>query len=103
MKPHCMFFDECYTEQYYRLNTVENFLDDKMDCLIVVGTALATGLARRIVNKAISKIDCPVIEVNLESSINRGFNLQILEKSEIALDQLFEEYYSLVENKHCLK
>lgn len=48
---------------------------DKMDCLIVVGTALATGLATRIVNKALAKLECPVIEINLESAIDKGFNL----------------------------
>eukprot|EP00347_Sterkiella_histriomuscorum_P015341 403357388 len=95
MKPHCMFFDESYSEQYYRSDSVDNFVENKMDCLIVVGTALATGLARRIVNKAIDKIECPVIEVNLETSIDRGFNLQILEKSETALDNMFNEYYRL--------
>jgi NAD-dependent SIR2 family protein deacetylase len=25
MKPHCMFFDESYSEQYYRLDTVTDF------------------------------------------------------------------------------
>ena len=96
MKPHCMFFDECYSEYYYRERTVSAFLEDKMDCLIVIGTALATGLARRIVNIALDKIQCPVIEVNIESSINRGFNLQVLEKSEIALNTMFNEYYKLM-------
>ena len=75
MKPHCMFFDECYSEAYYRSVSIEDFVDNKMDCIIVVGTALATGLARRMVNIGIDKADCPVIEINLESSINRGFNL----------------------------
>jgi len=78
MKPHCMFFDESYSEHFYRNESVHSFMNEKMDCLIVVGTALATGLANRIVNKALDKLDCPVIEVNLESSINRGYNLQIL-------------------------
>ncbi|CDW75458.1 silent information regulator protein sir2 [Stylonychia lemnae] len=95
MKPHCMFFDESYSETYYRSESVHKFMEEKMDCLIVVGTALATGLAKRIVNKALGKIECPVIEINLETSIDRGYNLQILEKSEIALDQLFNEYYRL--------
>ncbi|CDW83229.1 silent information regulator protein sir2 [Stylonychia lemnae] len=99
MKPHCMFFDECYTELYYKSTTVENYMDDKMDCLIVVGTALATGFAKRIVNKALDKIECPVIEVNLETSIDIGYNLQVLEKSETALVKLFEEYYRLITPK----
>src|SRR5690242_16655785 len=74
MKPHCMFFDESYSEHYYRVETVNDYME-KMDCLIVVGTALATGLASRIVNKALSKVECPIIEVNLESVIDEGYNL----------------------------
>ena len=37
-----------------------------MDCLIVVGTALATSGARSIVNRTLNKQDIPVIELNLE-------------------------------------
>ena len=40
MKPHCMFFDETYTEKLYRSDTVRNYLENQMDALIVVGTAL---------------------------------------------------------------
>jgi NAD-dependent SIR2 family protein deacetylase len=70
-----MFFDESYSEHYYRNVSVNAFLE-KTDCLIVVGTALATGLASRIVNCCIGKIECPVIEMNLgESVIGRGFNI----------------------------
>ena len=48
MKPHSMFFDENYSERYYRRDTVMEFVDSS-DCLIVVGTALATNLACQIV------------------------------------------------------
>ena len=48
MKPHCMFFDEAYSEHYYRERSVSGFLDES-DCLIVVGTALETSFAARIV------------------------------------------------------
>jgi len=44
MKPHCMFFDEIYSQHYYQVDTVKDYLKD-CDCLIVVGTALETGLA----------------------------------------------------------
>ena len=73
MKPHGMFFDEVYTEHYYRAETVRNYVASS-DCLIVVGTALATGMATRIVNEFTSK-ELPVIEINLESSINKGNNI----------------------------
>lgn len=48
MKPHSMFFDESYSEHYYRKKTVDKLLDES-DCLIVIGTALATSYAARIV------------------------------------------------------
>jgi 3-dehydroquinate dehydratase len=44
-------------------------MENKMDGLIVVGTALQTSLARVIVNNAIQKIEIPVVEVNLETCI----------------------------------
>ena len=37
-----------------------------MDCLIVVGTALATSGARSIVFRTLNRQDIPVIEMNLE-------------------------------------
>lgn len=89
-----MFFDEAYSEHYYRKDTVKEFVEGS-DCLIVVGTALATNLAKMIVGEFLNK-ELPVIEVNLESAINRGNNIQVLEKSETALPALFKEYYRLL-------
>ena len=94
MKPHCMFFDESYSEHYYRVDTVDDFVAQS-DCLIVVGTALATTLAKTTVCKFLDK-ELPVIEVNLETSINVGNNIQVKQGSEIALPALFNEYYRLV-------
>ena len=74
MKPHSMFFDESYSEHYYRYKTVSDFVKEA-DCLIVVGTALQTGFAQNIVKTLLVKEDAPVIEVNLETSIGRGYNL----------------------------
>ena len=73
MKPHSMFFDEKYSEHYYRMSTVENFVADA-DCLVVVVTSLATNLALKIVNKFLDK-EKLVIEVNLESCIPVGNTL----------------------------
>ena len=73
MKPHCMFFDETYSEHYYRKETVVNFAEQS-DCLIVVGTALATNLAKQIVCTFLNK-ELPVIEINMESAIDRGNNI----------------------------
>jgi len=68
MKPHCMFFDECYSEKYYRKETVDEFTEGA-DVCIVVGTALQTGFARKIVNSFLMK-ELPVIEINLETAID---------------------------------
>ena len=51
MKPHCMFFDESYSEHYYRSESVYTYCQQEADCLIVVGTALQTGLASRVVGE----------------------------------------------------
>ena len=59
-----------------------------------MGTALATNLAKMIVSEFLTK-ELPVIGVNLESAIERGHNIKVLEKSEIALPALFKEYYRL--------
>ena len=37
MKTHGMFFDEAYSEKYYRYRTVKNFFEDA-DVMIVVGS-----------------------------------------------------------------
>jgi NAD-dependent SIR2 family protein deacetylase len=75
MKPHCMFFDESYSEHYYRRETVMDFVE-KSDCLLVIGTALMTALANKIVDNFLDK-QLPVIEINVESAINRGNYIQV--------------------------
>ena len=42
--------------------------------MIVVGTALATNMAKRIVSNMLNE-EKPVIEVNMESAIERGNNI----------------------------
>ena len=73
MKPHSMFFDESYSEHYYRKDTVMDFVNES-DCLVVVGTALATTMAKNIVAILLNK-EIPVIEINLESAIDKGNNI----------------------------
>ena len=87
MKPHCMFFDEAYSEHYYRKDTVMNYVGSS-DCLVVIGTALQTNVSKQIVCSFLDK-ELPVIEINLESAIKRGNNIQVLEPSETALPALF--------------
>ncbi|TNV72520.1 hypothetical protein FGO68_gene9628 [Halteria grandinella] len=92
MKPHAMFFDEQYSEELYKSETVRNFVENKMDALIVVGTALQTSYAKMIVNKALLKLEIPVIEVNIESCIPAGFRILVSEPSEKSLPAMVSEY-----------
>ena len=92
MKPHAMFFDEQYTEELYKSDTVRAYAQDKMDALIVVGTALQTSLAKILVNQALVKESVPVIEVNIESAILNGLCIRVEEGSETSLPKLVAEY-----------
>jgi hypothetical protein len=64
--------------------------------LIVIGTALQTGGARRVVNQTLERQEVPVIEFNLEPNIDEGFALHVTEKCETSLDAMFDEYYRLL-------
>jgi len=63
MAPHSMFFDESYNEHFYRKDTIEDFYKD-CDAMIVVGTALETNFARKMVIETLER-EVPVIEMNL--------------------------------------
>jgi hypothetical protein len=39
--------------------------------------------------------ECPIIEVNLTSVIDKGNNVQVMMKAEEALPRMFKEYYKL--------
>jgi len=93
MKPHCMFFDECYSEHYYRRDTVKKFFNSA-DAMIVIGTCLETNMAKQLVSNTLYK-ELPVIEVNLETAIGAGNNIQVIGKSEQTLPLLFKEYFKL--------
>ena len=70
MKPHSMFFDESYNEHYYRKDTITTFYED-CDVMIVVGTALETTFALKMVTESLNK-ETPVIEINLNPCIEVG-------------------------------
>ena len=48
MKPNVMYFDETYSEHYYRSETIQAWFK-QIDCMIVIGTQLATQMAKRLV------------------------------------------------------
>jgi NAD-dependent SIR2 family protein deacetylase len=95
MKPHCMFFDESYNECYYRDMTTRK-MEEKMDAFIVIGTALATGGAARMVNRTLEKMEVPIFEFNMNPCVDVGYTFNITEKCETALDKFFNEFYRLM-------
>lgn len=87
-RPHTLFFDESYNEEFYRKDTVLKSLED-MDCLIVVGTRLETNLASRIVGEAIAK-ECQIVEINPEPVIECGSVMQLIGESEKIIPNLWK-------------
>lgn len=51
LRPHIMFFDETYEETINRCDTIRSFVKEA-DVVLVIGTALQTGLAFNIVLKS---------------------------------------------------
>ena len=62
--------------------------------MIVVGTALATGMASMLVDESLDK-EIPVIEINITTSIDRGNNIQVLGKADETLPAMVKEYFRL--------
>ena len=62
------------------------------DCLIVIGTALATSYAARIVGNFLSE-EKAVIEINLEPCVKVGHTCQVVGKCEEVLPKMFAAYY----------
>ena len=94
VRPHCMLFDENYSEKYYRVETILEYLKE-CDGIIVIGTALETSFASKLVDKCIIK-ELPIVEVNLEACIKAGNTVQLLRKSEEVLPELFEELTTFI-------
>jgi NAD-dependent deacetylase len=65
-RPHVLWFDEMYNEQWYRFESSTERVQ-KTDLLIVVGTMGATNLPSRIVNLALSG-KALVIDINIDKS-----------------------------------
>ena len=89
MRPQVLWFDESYNQKYYQVESVGEILESDVDAVIVVGTALATNLANRIVMSSLKK-DILTIDVNLDPVCKVGHSVQVIEKSEPALPKLFK-------------
>ena len=66
--------------------------------MIVIGTALATSYAARIVGNFLAE-EKPVIEVNLEPCIKVGHCYQVIGKSEVVLPLIFDSYHQKLKLK----
>lgn len=65
MRPHVLWFDEFYDEEFYKFRTILNLGYEKMDALLLVGTTLQTNLPRKIFELSYYK-EIPTIEVNVD-------------------------------------
>ena len=91
MKPHILLFDEIYREDLYRSESAsEEAL--KSDCMIIVGTELATNLPSIIVYNHVYE-DKFLIDINIRKvlDINSKNICYINESCEIALPKLINE------------
>ena len=63
MRPHVLWFDEFYDEDYYKFRSVLE-LGSKMDALLLVGTTLQTNLPMKLFEQAYFK-QAPMIEIDI--------------------------------------
>ena len=66
-------------------------MEGDIDALIVVGTALATSLAYKIVKNSLSK-DILTIDINLEPVCTVGHSVQVVDRAENALPDLLKDF-----------
>ena len=97
MKPHCNYSDKAYTITYSRSKAMFEFVDNS-DCLLVIGSGLETNFTKSIIEAFLDR-QVPVIEVNLQTCIDHGYNIQVLDEADVALPLLFTEFYRLMNVK----
>ena len=66
LRPHVLWFDECYDEPYYRMESALRAASDA-DLLLVVGTSGATNLPMQIGRLALSR-GAAMVDVNLDDN-----------------------------------
>ena len=66
-------------------------MEGNIDALIVVGTVFATSLAYKIVKNSLSK-DILTIDINLEPVSTVGHSVQVVDRAENALPELFKDF-----------
>ena len=101
LRPHVLWFDEYYNEEYYKYDSSINAARDS-DMLFVIGTSGATNLPNTIVNFALVS-DTTIVEINIDDNrftdiiATHENGLVIREKSGVVLPkivQLFKQHLS---------
>ncbi|CAI2366975.1 unnamed protein product [Moneuplotes crassus] len=91
MRPHVLWFDECYTQELHQAETVQNIITADVDALIIVGTALATNMASRLVSNCLLK-NILTIDINIDPACDYGAVVEVEGKSEETLPKLFSSF-----------
>lgn len=80
-RPHVLWFDECYNEEYYRFNSSLK-IAQQTDVLLVIGTSGATNLPNQVIRSVLGTGGL-VVDINIESNVfgemaqqNSGIALQ---------------------------
>lgn len=92
-RPHILWFDECYDEEHYHLDTVRR-LASEVELLIVVGTSAQTNLPWQVVTAA-ERRRAAILDVNIEDNpfgdiARRTAGGVLREPSAIALPRIVE-------------
>jgi NAD-dependent deacetylase len=66
MRPHVLWFDECYDEQKYRYQSAVNATINA-DLLLTIGSSGATNLPMMMANIAMDR-NIPIIDINVEAN-----------------------------------
>ena len=95
LRPHVLWFDEMYNEEYYKKDSVLK-ISQETELLFVIGTSGATNLPRLIVENTLNN-NGTVVEVNIDDSYfgqllkNEKNGIVINEKSSPFLRVLYQE------------
>ncbi len=99
VRPHVLWFDESYNENYYRLYSSLKAARET-GLLVVAGTSGATNLPNQIVNEVFRNLK-PIIDINIEQSpffvpaVKSG-GLFLEQKSTVGLEILLEKFRALL-------
>ena len=91
LRPHVLWFDECYTEEDYRSSSAVAVVESA-DLLITIGTTFQTGLPNRLLRIA-NKKKCPVIDINpvANDDVTATPLFQLTEASQDVLPKIVEQ------------